>query len=214
MMGKTQELHTKGYLKPTKLKSISDEEGSGIIIRSDKELIYVIHAKDKTYSEMTFKEFEGHIAKMNEQMKQMQEQLKNVPPEQREMMEKMMGGMMAEKEYQLKKTGEKKKIAGHTCEKILLYEGDKEAGELWMTKDIGSMKDYAKDWSKLMDKLVQGPMAKVYRKLAELDGFMMQFTMGGTASTTTKLEKRSISNSEFEIPEGYKKVEMEKMEEK
>lgn len=211
MMGEEHETQTQGYVKPLKLKTVSDEEGGGVIIRSDKEIIYSLNGKEKKYSEMTFKEFEGQMAQMSEKMKQMQEQLKQMPPEQRKMMEGMMGGMMQEKEYTLKKTGVRKKISGYSCQKVLMVEGDKEVGEFWITKDIGSMKEYAKDWSKLMDKLVKGPFAKIHRKLAELDGFAMESKFDGIRTVTTKLEKRSISDSEFEPPAGYTKVEAEKI---
>ena len=209
MMGKTHEMHSKGYLKPTKLKTVSDEDNRITIIRSDKEVMYMVNPKDKTYSEITFKEIEAQLAKAGEQMKEMQEKLKDMPPEQRKMMEGMMGGMMGEKEYQLKKTGERKKVARYSCEKVLMMEGDKEAAEFWITKEIGSMKDYAKDWSKMMDKMAQGPMAKMYRKLAELDGFAMEMKFMGMNSTTTKLEKRAVADAEFEVPAGFKKVEWE-----
>ena len=211
MTGKPHEMHTKGYLKPMKLKTVSDEENRAVIIRSDKEVLYVINMKDKTYSEMTFKEFEGQMTKANEQMKEMQENMKDMPPEQRKMMEGMMKGMMGKKEYEIKRMGEKKTIAGFSCEKVVMSEGDKEIGEFWVTKDVGSMKNYAKDWSKLMEKIAQGPMAGMFRKLAELYGFVMESKVSGVTSTTTKLEKRSVGDSEFELPAGYDKVSAEKM---
>lgn len=210
-MGQRKEIHSKGYVMPMKLKSISDDDGNGVIIRADKEMMYVVNEKKKTYSEMTFKEFEAQMSQANEKMKELQAQMKDMPAEQRKMLEGMLGGMSGEKEYGIKKTGEKKKIAGYTCEKVVMYDGEKEMGEFWITRDIGSMKDYAKDWVNLMDKMVQGPMAKAYRKIAELDGFAMESKFGGMRSTTTKLEKRNISDTEFEVPAGYKKEEMEKM---
>ena len=209
IMGKDHEMHSKGYLKPTKLKTVSDEDNRVTIIRSDKEVIYMVNTKDKTYSEITFKQVEAQLAKAGEQMKEMREKLKDMPPEQRKMMEGVMGGMVGEKEYQLKKTGEKKKVAGYSCEKVVMMDGDKEAAQFWITKEMGSMKEYAKDWSKLMDKVAQGPMAKMYRKLAELDGFAMEMKFMGINSTTTKLEKRSLGDDEFEVPAGFKKVERE-----
>jgi hypothetical protein len=207
---KGEELRTKGYVVPMKLKS-TDDDGNGIIIRGDKEIMYTVNEKENTYSEMTFKEFEAQMTQMNEQMKKMKEQMKDMPAEQRKMLEGMMSGMMNEKEYAIKKTSEKKKVIGYNCEKILVYEDNKPVGEFWITKDIGSMKEYAKNWVNLMDKMVQAPMAKMYRKIAELDGFAMESKFGDMRTTTTKLEKRSISASEFEVPAGYKKVEMEKM---
>jgi len=207
MMGEGEEMRTKGYLMPMKLKSIGNE-GDGVIIRADKEMIYMINGEEKTYSEMTFKEFEAQMSHMSERMKKMQEEMKNIPAEQRKMLE----GMLKEKEYTIKKTGDTKKIIGYGCEKVLVFEDGKEIGEFWITKDLGSMKQFAKNWENLMEKMVQSPMAKMYRKLAEMDGFVMESQISGTRLTTTKLEKRSIAASEFEIPAGYKKVKMETMD--
>lgn len=210
MVGEGQEMRTKGYLMPMKLKSIGDH-GNGIIIRSDKEMIYMINEAEKTYSEMTFKEFEEQMSHFSERMKKMQEEMKDMPAEQRRMLEGMLGGTK-EKEYTIKKTGDKKKIIGYGCEKVLVLEDGKEVGECWLTKDVGSMKQFAKNWENLMEKMVRSPMAKMYRKLAELDGFVMESQISGTRSTTTKLEKRSVSASEFEIPAGFRKVKMEKLD--
>jgi hypothetical protein len=209
--GKSMELHSNGYLKEMKLKNFEVEEGTAVIVRADKEMLYQLDTKAKTYSEMTFTEMRQQMQAAGEQMKKMQEELKDLPPEQRKMMEGMMAKMMKEKDFDIKRTGEKKKVSGYSCEKVLLLEGGEPAGEFWVTKDLGSMKDYAKDWTKLMEGMMQGPMMKAAKKIAEIDGFVMQMKMGDVGATTTKLEKRNIADSEFEIPAGYKKVDMNKM---
>lgn len=208
MGGTTHESASKGYMKPMKVKTISEEDGHGAIVRADKEIMYSLNLKDKTYSEMTFKELEAQMGKMNEEMKKLQEQMKEMPPEQRKAMEGMMGGMMGEKDYQLKKTGEKRKIAGYACEKVAAMDGGKEAAEFWITKDI-SMKEYKDAWSKLMERAGKTSFMKVFQKLGEMDGFVMAMKFMGMASETTKLEKRAIGDNEFEIPAGYKKVKAE-----
>ena len=211
MGGMQREIHTKGYMKSMKLKVITEEENRIGIVRADKEMIYIVNPKEKTYSEMSFKDVETQMSAASDEMKRAQEELKDLPEAQRKMMEGMMGGMMKEKDYQLEKTGEKKTVAGYACEKVLLKDSATVAGEFWVTKDLGEMSKYAKDWSKLMDKIARGPMAKMLKKLSELDGFVMESSMSGVSTTTTKLEKRTVGDGEFELPEGYKKTEMEGM---
>lgn len=208
--GKTMEMRTKGYLKPMKLKNVEVEEATAVIVRADKEMLYQLDTKAKTYSEMTFAEMRQQLQAAEEQMKKLQEQLKDMPPEQRAMMEGMMSKMTKEKGFDISKTGEKKKISGYSCEKVLLLEAGEPTGEFWVTKDLGSMKDYAKDWTKLMEGMMHGPMMKAAKKIAELDGFVIQMTMGELTATTTKIEKQNIPDGEFEIPAGYKKVQAEK----
>ena len=211
MGGAPREMHTKGYMKSMKLKTVGEEDSHVGIVRADKEMIYMVNPKEKTYSEMSFDDLEKQMAAASEEMKKAQEQLKDLPPEQRKMMEGMMGGMMKDVDYAVEKTGEKKTVAGYSCEKVLLKDGEKVAGTFWVTKDLGTMTEYAKDWSKLMDKIARGPMAKMLKKLSDLGGFVMESSMSGVSTMTTKLEKRSVSDGEFEVPEGYKKTEMEGM---
>lgn len=211
MGGAPREIHNKGYMKSMKLKVVTEEENRVGIVRGDKEMMYVVNPKEKTYSEMSFDDLEKQMSAAREEMKKAQERLKDLPPEQRKMVEGMMGGMMKDVDYRIEKTGEKKAVAGYSCEKVLLKDSATVAGEFWVTKDLGSMNEYAKDWTKLMDKIARGPMAKMLKKLSELGGFVMESSMSGVSTVTTKLEKRSIADSEFEVPEGYKKTEMEGM---
>ena len=63
--------------------------GSNVFIfDGDAQVVRIINMERKTYSEMT----KAEMQKMSQQMAQMTEKLKNMPPEQRAMMEKMMKG--------------------------------------------------------------------------------------------------------------------------
>ena len=47
--------------------------------------------------------------------------------------------------------------------------------------------------------------------MENLDGFPMETIIGGMSSTVTKVEKKAIPASEFEIPAGYTKVSPEEL---
>jgi hypothetical protein len=64
------------------------------IFRQDKELFWVIDNRAKTYMEMTKQDLQKMKEKVDEAMTMMQEQMKNMPPEQRKMIEQMMKGKM------------------------------------------------------------------------------------------------------------------------
>jgi hypothetical protein len=205
-----REIHTTGQMKSKKLRTSSDADNAIAIVRGDKEIVYTINPKEKTYSEMTFAEVEAMMSEMTEQLAKVQEQLKDLPPEQRKMLEGLMGGTVKERDGKLKSTGEKKTIAGYSCEKVILVEGDEEKGTFWVAKDA-SLRQPAKDWSMLMDRLAKGPMAKILGRSSELDGFLMESTYGGISMVTTRLEKQSLDDAEFEVPAGYRKVEARRM---
>ena len=78
----------------------SDQSGTQSIMIFDgaKKVLTTIDVGKKTYREMTEADVEKLAAQMSGAMTQLQEQMKNMPPEQRAMMEKMsgrMGGAMA-----------------------------------------------------------------------------------------------------------------------
>ncbi len=93
-----KEISSSTYLMPKMFKHVSQPEGSAVIIRMDQQKMYNVDPKEKTYSEMTFEEMEQQMkkmsAKMDSQMAQLEESMKDMPPEQRKMMEGMMGSKM------------------------------------------------------------------------------------------------------------------------
>lgn len=106
------------FYMPHMFKSATVDMGGSVIVRLDKKLIYQIDANEKTYSEMTFDEWEAQMKKMNEKMNAQSDELKKkmegMPEEQRKMMEQMMGNKMAPKgkdgKVEVVKTGESKKV--------------------------------------------------------------------------------------------------------
>jgi hypothetical protein len=42
--------------------------------------------------------------------------------------------------------------------------------------------------------------------MTKVEGFPVQTTIAGITSTVTKVEKKVVAASEFEVPAGYKKV--------
>jgi hypothetical protein len=158
---------------------------------------------------------------IEEQMKQFQQKSKSNPM-----------GNMPKPVVSIKKTGSNKVIAGHKTDKYIVnVDGDKYQ-EIWIASDI-SMDDELQKLrlgkfhliQKRMDKCMDaseeesGMMADPldspeYKKLTK-KGFVMRevyytsvFTGSGGDETTEviKLEKKSISASEFKMPVDHKKV--------
>jgi hypothetical protein len=80
-----------------------------------------IDDKRKSYSEMDKATMDGHAKRANAAMSQMQERLKNMTPEQRAQMEKMMGGMAMPGAggktpvFDAKNTGKTDTVEGRQC---------------------------------------------------------------------------------------------------
>jgi hypothetical protein len=220
-----------------KFKTVqSGGDGGIIIMRLDKELMWNIDPKKKTYEEMTFAELEQVASKaggnMDAAMTKMKEQMKDMPEEQRKMMEKMMGGKMPnadsndEGKLNVKKTGDKKTVSGYACTKYILTHGNDEFMTLWVTKDVKGFDALASDWkefSKRMASLSQRFAKGSSDAFLKIDGFPMETSMkmmgNEIVTTTTKVERTAIAPSEFDLPSGYTKQPskvkkmMEEMEE-
>ena len=218
------------YYSPKMFKHVpkGDDEQT-IIVRLDKEVMYTLHPKDKTYSEMTFAELEKFMQQMtsrsDSKMAALQEKMKNMPEEQRKMMEKMMGNRMPgkakESVIEVTNAGEKKSISGYSCTKFVVTQDGNEMMQMWTTKEVKIFDAMRKDFEEYSKRMasMSPMMGKGYLDaMRKIEGFPIETQMGDIVTVITKVEKRSNPGSEFEVPAGYTKVksklaeEAEKME--
>lgn len=211
-----KEIKSVSWYRSRMIKQESDN--TAMIFRLDKEIIYQIDNEKKEYSEISFKEFEERMKKMNnaleEKMDKMKKQLESMPPEQRQMVEKMMGkqtiGTDNSKSIDVTQTKEKKTISGFLCTKYVLKDSGKEVGTLWTTNNVPNFKSMKKDFKEFGERMAaQMPLkgSQYAEALKKVEGFPIQTTIGSMTTTVLKIEKKSLPESEFEIPAGYKKVE-------
>ncbi|MDZ7379223.1 MAG: DUF3617 domain-containing protein, partial [candidate division KSB1 bacterium] len=83
---------SKAYIDKDRMRAeVGDPDTDQVVIfRQDKERFWIINNKDKTYREITKQEVQTIKAQIDSAMAMMQEQMKNLPPEQRKMMEQRM----------------------------------------------------------------------------------------------------------------------------
>jgi len=129
-------------------------EDRGVIFRGDKNVLWIIDTPQKTYTEMTEEDARAMGEKVNDAMAQMKEAMKNMPPEQRAMMEKMMSGKMAqlkESKRTVTPLHQEKTINGFKCSGYKV-EGEGDELEVWSAdpkelkikpEDMSAFKDFA-----------------------------------------------------------------------
>lgn len=225
--GKSTPRRSDVLLAKDKLRlDIAGEKPITLIYRKDKDVFWMIDAAAKSYTEMTSKDLEEMGEAIADARKKMQEQLKNLPPEQQAMMEKMMGGMLAEPEQA--KVAFKKglgggKVGAWTCQNWESYlNGNKTADHCVADyKSVGvGTEDFAvfKDMGRFLGKL-----APTYKGL--LDQGMNLDQLGGIPVETITLQdgkqdaritlesvKRAASAADrFELPAGLTKKSMPQM---
>lgn len=212
------------YLQQNKVKTVMSD--ATMMFDLDKELLYLINPDKKVY--WSGKPEDMKKSTEEAQKKMMEEQMKKVPPEQREAMKKYMEQMQAQKaspkkevKVTVKKTGEKVTIAGYSGQKYQILVNGKLREETWIAtklKNVSDEFDRAK-WEKFQKALTEMggeeepfSASREYLDLME-KGFSIKsisYYEEGEKSenVTTKVEKKKIPASEFQIPKGYKKVGM------
>ena len=220
-MGKKERVSTMSHI-PGRIKSV-DADGKVMIVLIEKKMLYQLDPAKKTYSEMTFDELEGAMKEvagaMDEKMAAMQKELESMPDDQRVMMEKMMKGKMpgradavqTEGKMEAKKTGKKETVHGRACSEVVVTNGGKDYMTAWVTNDVkefDGMKDDVAEFRKLMAALNPMIPKGLTEAMKSMEGFPMRTEMkNGMKQEVRTIESRPIDAKEFEIPDGYTKVD-------
>jgi hypothetical protein len=228
-LGGGQEELTKLLVQDGKLRVEHSGTGSENVMIYKDDALHVLNPKDKSFVRMDRASIKQFADQVNPALKQMEEQLKNMTPEQRAMVEKMMGTQLPQGQApatEVIKTSRKDKIAGLSC----TYSEVRRAGVLEQELCLAppsslvggqEMFDVAKKMSALMEEMLASLQSPMLRKslgeqvepYAKLDGFPVfsRFYQGGKpASETTLKSMRSenIAASQFDVPADYKRKEM------
>lgn len=200
---------SKMYAMPKMLK-IVHPDGKVMIIRSDQDKFYSVDPTRQTYREIGKAELETTSKALQDQMQKLRERMKDLSPEQRAMMEKMMPPQPGEaaKPVVVKDTGETKSINGLTCRKYVAIQDGKTVLIAWTTNEVKGFAPLRDDWLSYQRRLTStNPMlgSTVTEAYAKIDGFPMETDMGEVKTVVTKVESRRTPASEFEVPAGYKK---------
>ena len=107
-------------------------------------------------------------------------------------------------------TTETKEIAGYRCAKYTMTMPGS-TNEYWLSKDVKEYEELKTISAKMMAIFERNPMLKQMNMMGmmdKLDGFPVQMVlhvMKGTITTTLKrIEKTTVENNLFKVPEGYK----------
>lgn len=213
------------------------DNASSMIFLGDTDEMYLIDHREKSYIVMDRETVEALANQMSQAMKQMEGALKDVPPEQREMMQRMMkdrtGSMPATTprgEPQVRSLGDSDTVNGVTCDwkevtrdavvevKACVCDWTDVAGAGDLRRINLEMSDFV---SALLESFssasgsfgfAENPMST----MEDLDGFPLiseDFDNGTLArrSRFQSVEEAAISDEEFSPPSGYRKKDLGNM---
>jgi len=225
MVGKTKETREQQvFYKAGKMKMVELGTGKATILRLDRELVWEVDPRGGTYTEITFADMEKMSAqgkqKMAKAKTEMMKGMEDMSPEERQAMEKLMGGKLGAMmggetrtvKLSKKMTGEKQNINGYDCERMIMMVNEEPLVDMWSTNTF----DLGAEMFKFYDKMKLFEF-EISKDLKDFKGFPMKTVfrtdmgMGSVESTTTvtKIVKGPVSDKEFDLPQGLKKKSIE-----
>jgi hypothetical protein len=240
--GQTQRM----YLQSNRLKSVMLEGTrvtQAVVMDLDAQTITHIDYDDRAYTTATAREYADMMrqglqkmgeagAQMQTQLKEMEEQLKQLPPEQRRQIEAMMKSAQqsaqrpaapalkpedcAADKVDIKRTGSPLKVAGYDATGYQIFSNGKLDSEVWIAPAITAAREI--DPAKL-ERMVREMMQALPQcpprgqmigtdpvwKLMK-DGYPVRSVAkdgGGTVTEVVKAESRSLGAAEFQPPAGF-----------
>jgi hypothetical protein len=212
-----------------KVRMNSPKDANGMILKNS--MLYVIDDKAKTYMQMDKSTMKKTADAAGGAMKEMQEQLKNMPPDQRAQMEKMMGGnvpgMMTGKKdtYEATDTGKGDTAEGRKCRVWNVLKNGKVSEELCVVpfSTLPGKEDFEKTFKELADAFEgmtnglpgAGDSIKARKAINGYPVRVRYFDEAGKPrameTVLTKWVDEAIPAATFEVPAGYKKKDLPKM---
>ena len=218
------------YVDAGKLRVEGDNPESGkylVIFDQAKQVAWMADLAKGTYMEFTAAQVQGMANQMQDAMKQMEEQMANLPPAQRAMMEQMMQGRMGNAvapavSVQQKATGET--VGQFVCTRYaVLTDGQltqevcaAPADQLQLDPSaFETFKALAAFYEPLTRQVPRGNWAAP-NGMSQIPGFPVQTVRyeGQQPSSEwrlVKIENRSLDAALFTLPAGLKKTEMPAM---
>jgi Domain of unknown function (DUF4412) len=228
------------YISKNRLKTVGD--GNMFIMDFAKNLFIAADQENRVYWSGTvdiyIQEVETFQQAANDLAReQMEEAMKEMPPDQRKSAEDLLQQMRSSKVSSLSRpaakrpavkvepTAETATIAGHQATKIKVYADGKPYQEVWLAKGLTLQADLdLKRLKGIQAQLTQAIMPNIpgrqaveedpaYEQLLE-QGYpikIIELGEGGAPESVTevvRLDKRDIPEREFQAPEGYRRIDL------
>jgi len=199
---------------------------SAVVFDGVKQVMDIVDVEKKTYFEITKSDVDGMAAQLSSAMSQMQQQMANLPPEQRARIEAMMKGRgmpgvtaPASKPF-YKKTGSAT-VGKWKCDLYEGYEGERKTSEVCAASpsalgltdsDFTISKQVAEFFGKLFPQRANEMFSIGSVADRGYDGVPVRTTIyneGGRVTTTelTDVSRQNIPESTFTVPAGFQKTD-------
>ncbi len=230
--GGSTTIHTWAQNGMMRVENQADSSASRSTMIFKNDTIYAINHQDKSYYAMDRASMQRIAEQLNPALKMLQERMKDMTPEQRAQMEKMMGGRLPpgvgepEKKTEIKRIARTDKVSGHSCSYVQVLEDGVLTDEMCVTpskslQGADELMTAATRMGELMREMMSTMDAPWLRQMAEkqvqnfaaLGGIPVlsrHFEAGTPQSETTlkSIRSETLAASLFEVPAGYTRKDM------
>ena len=193
-----------------------------VIFDGAKQVMWTINPEKKTYSEMTKADVDRLGGQVSDAMARMQEQMKNMSPEQRAMMERAMQGRglpgaTAAQKTEYRKTGTDR-VGKWACDKYEGYRGNEKVAEVctvdpktlgFAVADFNVTREFGEFFKALLPQNADRVFALGNAQAQGYAGIPVRrtLTIANTTTTTelTEVSRQTFPPATFEVPAGYEK---------
>ena len=216
------------FVEPGRLK-LPQGKG-GIIYRADQEKAYNYDDERKTYTEMSRESLGQMRQQMDAALAQVRQQMANMPPDQRKMVEEMLAkqgagamGQPGVPTVTFEKSGGRQTVGKWSCEGYARLENGRKTQDLCIARiaDVGLTSDDLKAFTSMSAMLKSG-LGRDQGTTMDFDAMSKAIGFEGVPvrsviylpngrqheSTMKSVERRSLPPATFELPVGYTRQEM------
>jgi hypothetical protein len=209
-----------------KMRMDNGAKGESFIIDGAGKRTLIIKDREKTWSEITEADSKRFADMMQARRAMMQDRLKQLPPDQRQRMEQMMGGSLdapkASHTLKFEKMGQKKSVNGFSCEMYRVLEEDGSTLEedciapwsasVVQKSDFAGLRKYAEEMAKLSSGMGAGNGHEMFERFDKYPGFPVTrhpLKNGGEDEQLKSAKRGAIPASTFAAPAGYTKKDLQ-----
>ncbi len=199
------------------------------IFDRSRNVSHMIDHHRRRYTTLTPEDVQQMVSQvqsvLDQAIQSLQQQLKDLPPEQREMMEQMMKQQITQSAtpqaptMTLKKTGSGETIGPWICDRWEIYRDNQKSEVVWVTPVdrlpegniiLGVFRDYGKFWANALETFVDNMGMELFspdlqKKLQGIPVASIRYRYGQQTARwkILSLEEQSFPDSHFQPPSGY-----------
>jgi hypothetical protein len=204
-------------------------QGTTVIIDAAAKTIEMVNDANKTYSEVTEEDMKRMRARVDSMKPQLEAAMKNMPPEQRKLIEDKLASLNAgstpvkPRDYKFEKLGQKKSINGISCETYRVLEDGKPHEEdcispwsagLVQKSDLEGLRKFGEEMAKDFTGSANGGQHDIFAHMDKYPGIPVSRVpleddgSRGPEEQIKSVKRGSIAGAKFVVPAGYTKKEL------